>query len=454
MKEINMSDNGQIEEVEKKVKEPTKDKPQESKEAPANKKEKTEKKNKDLKKTKQNTETTKKEKKVETPEGSIEKKKAIIILSGIGLLFLLGLAAFYYFGIYKYNPKAKDENIVRIKDNYVLAQTERTNFSKLLVDTPQEPRTEESPLNGLLFTKDEFAELKTKRPVAVMINNHADSRPQSGLSSADLVYETLAEGGITRHMAFFWSQGPSKVGSIRSARQYFLEWLSPYDPLYIHIGWADTDNPRTDARGNIIAYNIKDVGITGYWQWVDSGRVAPHDKYNSVQFAWDYSETRGWDGFPTNLESWKFKNDEDADKRGDGYRYEIKFHNFYQNYGLYDSIWEYNPSTNSYKRWVGGQPHIDQETNTQITAKVVVVQETEMRSAGDSKGRIIVDTIGEGDAVILMDGKEIEGTWKKTDRMDRTTFYDENGKEIEFNRGRIWISVISQSWGKFDIIEQ
>jgi hypothetical protein len=75
-----------------------------------------------------------------------------------------------------------------------------------------------------------------------------------------------------------------------------------------------------------------------------------------------------------------------------------------------------------------------------------------MVSAYDDKGRIIQDTIGEGKAIILMDGKEIYGTWKKTNRMDRTTYYDSTGNEIEFNRGKIWIAAISNTVGDFQII--
>jgi hypothetical protein len=393
-------------------------------------------------------------KKIETSEEPLTKKKSILILSGIGLILVLGIVAFYYFGIYKYNPKAKNEDVVNISQEYIMSQLSHDALAEILLDPPSEPKTEESPINGMLFTKAEMEELMTRRPVAVMINNHAVSRPQSGVTSADLVYEALAESGITRYMAFFWSQGPEKVGSVRSARQYFLEWLSPYDPLYIHIGWADTDDPRTDARGNIIAYGIKDVGIIGSWVWNDGRRVAPHNKYQSVIGAWEYAESKGWDGFTPNFESWKFKNDADPDQRGDAYRYKVVFHNRLNNGGLYDVIWEYDKTTNSYKRWVGGNPAIDQETNKQVTAKVVVIQENKMTSAYDSKGRIIITTIGEGDAIILMDGKEINGKWKKESRTDRTTFYDNEGNEIEFNRGRIWIASISPSYGEFDIIEQ
>jgi hypothetical protein len=386
--------------------------------------------------------------------GKISKKKSILILSGIGLVLILGIAAFYYFGIYKYRPKPKDENIVNITTNYIYAKESPQIFAQLLVDIPQEPRTEESPINGLLFTKSEMEELMNRRPVAVMINNHAAARPQSSVSSADIIYETLAESGITRYMGIFWSQGVEMVGPIRSARQYFLEWLSPYDPVYIHDGCAGTDNPLTDACGNIYAYNIKDISTIGAWRWDDGVRYAPHNEYSSIDNAWEYAETRGWDNFPSNFESWKFKNDADLDERGNAYRYKVVFHNRLNNGGAYDVIWQYDKTTNTYKRWVGGKVDIDQENNTQLTSKVVIVQEIEMTPAYDDKGRIIQKTIDTGDAIVLMDGKEINGTWKKTNRTDRTTFYDSDGNEIELNRGKIWIEAVAQSVGEFDIIEQ
>ena len=394
--------------------------------------------------------------KIKSTQGGekISKKKSILILSAIGLVLILGIAAFYYFGIYKYRPKPEDENLVSITTNYIYAKEESQIFAQLLVDTPQEPRTEESPINGLLFTKSEMEELMNRRPVAVMINNHAVARPQSSVSSADIIYETLAESGITRYMGIFWSQGVEKVGPIRSARQYFLEWLSPYDAIYIHDGCAGTDNPLTDACGNIYAYNIKDISTIGSWRWDDGVRYAPHNEYSSVTNAWEYAETRNWDNFPTSFESWKFKNDADLDQRGDAYRYKIVFHNRLNNGGAYDVIWQYDKTTNVYKRWVGGKVDIDQENNTQLTSKVVIIQEIEMTPSYDEKGRIIQKTIDTGDATILMDGKEINGTWKKTSRTDRTTFYDSSGKEIEFNRGKIWIEAVAQSVGEFDIIEQ
>jgi hypothetical protein len=180
-------------------------------------------------------------------------------------------------------------------------------LSSILLNTPDEPKTEESPINGILFTKEEMTELMKQRPVAVMISNHADARPLSGLTSADLVIETLVEWGITRNIAFYWSKTPEKVGSVRSAREYFLEWLSPYDALYIHVGCASTTNPRTNACEHLFTYNIKDVSYFGSWRVNDGTTYAPHNAFSSVVYALKYGEQREWGGFPKSFESWKFK---------------------------------------------------------------------------------------------------------------------------------------------------
>ncbi|HNW23731.1 MAG TPA: DUF3048 C-terminal domain-containing protein, partial [Candidatus Dojkabacteria bacterium] len=96
----------------------------------------------------------------------------------------------------------------------------------------------------------------------------------------------------------------------------------------------------------------------------------------------------------------------------------------------------------------------DQETNTQVYAKNLVIQEVVLTPSYDDKGRIILTTIGEGKATLFIDGKITTGTWKKLSRTDRTKYYDSEGNEVIFNRGRTWISAVPHSIGKFDIIEQ
>ena len=127
-----------------------------------------------------------------------------------------------------------------------------------VVDTA--PKTEVCPLNGQLFSKARKKLWETRRPLGVAIENHLEARPQSGLSKADVVYEAVAEGGITRFLALFYCQDAKPIGPVRSARIYFLKLLQGYgnNPLYAHVGGANTPGPA-DALGE-----IRDLGWDGY----------------------------------------------------------------------------------------------------------------------------------------------------------------------------------------------
>src|SRR3989344_1193710 len=93
-----------------------------------------------------------------------------------------------------------------------------------LVEDPNEPKTENCPLNGSKHTKKAKEFWEKRRPLAVMIENHIEARPQSGIASADVIYEAVAEGGITRFMALFYCNlSDIQVGPVRSARTYFLD---------------------------------------------------------------------------------------------------------------------------------------------------------------------------------------------------------------------------------------
>lgn len=399
--------------------------------------------------------TTPPKQEVTTPKTPMSKKKKILVISLSSLAFLLvvGIGLFYYFGIYKATPYKKPSEIINITNEYILSLPIELKLNRIPIPTPSEPKTEESVINGTLFTKTEMAKLESRRPVAVMINNHSEARPQSGLNSADIVFEALAEGGITRYLAIFWSETPEKVGPIRSSRQYYLEWLSPFDPLYIYDGCADTTNPKTDACGNIYAYNIKKIATIGAWRWNDGRRYAPHNEYSSLESAWEYAEGKKWNSMP-DIQSWKFKKDATLENRGLKTKVKITFHERLNNSGAYDTVWTYDNKKNVYFKETGGKIHIDQETNTQVYAKNLVIQEVVLTPSYDDKGRIILTTIGEGKATLFIDGKITTGTWKKLSRTDRTKYYDSEGNEVIFNRGRTWISAVPHSIGKFDIIEQ
>src|SRR5437870_246888 len=118
------------------------------------------------------------------------------------------------------------------------------------------PKTEECPLNGVMYSKEQRSWWEKHRPLGVMIENHQDARPQSGIANSDVTYEAVAEGGITRTLNVYYCQDAGIVGPVRSARTYFLDFISEYAdyPLYAHVGGANTPGPA-NALGQIEDYS-------------------------------------------------------------------------------------------------------------------------------------------------------------------------------------------------------
>jgi len=319
--------------------------------------------------------------------------------------------------------------------------------------------TEESPLNGVQIPEDRWAELQKRNPIAVTISNSKEARPQSNLSQADIVIESNVEGGITRYLALYWSNDIEEVGPIRSIRTYHLEWLSGYDAILIHDGWANSKvNQRLDARGNVARWGIKDAANAAEWAWRDGkfGRLAPHNEYASPMKVWElYAVDKGYESFP-DIKSWTFKNDASSEERGNFKSVDLVFSvantPLYAN--AYDAGWEYDKDSNMYLRTVGHEPHVDALTEERLKAKVVIIQNIDLVPTADPHGRVILETMDKEGGKVLQDGKVHEITWDKPDLTTRTMFYNLDGTEFVFNRGPIWIEVIPKLDSKVDIITE
>ena len=383
--------------------------------------------------------------------------KIIILLI---ILILTGLISFAFIYIFILAGSPSREPI---DASYELlrAQSKSKGFVISEIPSPPQVKDQENPLNGELFTVEEYEKFKDRTPITVMIENSIDARPQAGLSSANIVYETLAESGITRFMAVFWSHDAQKVGPIRSVRTYFLDWISEYDdPPLANIGqagyepWEEVIVPEADARAYMNKYNIKSYDRYGrnvYWRDYDkfhSGIAWEHVAYSETETLWADAGTMGWNE-PANITPFKFKKDIAYDERPNSQEIEIIFMSYGSN--PYKVNWIYDPLKNNYKRNLADEPHIDENNNKQITPKNVIVEYCAFRQTGDRNGRIVLTTIGEGDASIFIDGKQIDGTWKKENRTTRTMFYDSEGNEIELNRGQIWIDVVPKGVGKVTV---
>lgn len=326
---------------------------------------------------------------------------------------------------------------------------------------PGEPKTEECVMNGVYRTKTEKDWWSTHRPLGVMIENHVDARPQSGLSRADIVYEAVAEGGITRFLAIYYCQDAPLVGPVRSARTYFLDFLSPYAdyPLYAHVGGANTPGPA-DAIGQIGEYgwnqlndlNQFSLGFPTYWRDYERlGRpvATEHTMYSTTTKLWNFAEKErkltnvddknvSWDG---NFTPFVFKDDaSDKGKISPSYYF---WSGMFKN--EYTVEWKYDAANNAYLRFNGGKEHLDLNTNKQLEAKnVVVLFMTEERANDGYEGNqhLLYGTEGKGDMILFQDGKKIEGQWSKKDRESQFKFTDSTGKEMKFNRGQIWFAIL------------
>lgn len=389
-----------------------------------------------------------------------------IVLLFFGLILYLLSAGLSYAAFSAFRPTAGTADIVD-KSKSGQFKVPQQKYAGL-------PKTEECPLNGAMYSKPERDLWEKRRPLGIMIENSKDARPQSGLSLADVVYEAVAEGGITRFLAVFYCQDSDIVGPVRSARTYYLDWISEYTdfPLYAHVGGANTPGPA-NALGQISNYgweafndlNQFSIGFPTFWrdyERLGKDTATEHTVYASTTKLWDFAATkRGltnvstddqtgktvpWDA---NFVKWSFKDDAAVADRPAASSAEFGLSNIQAAYsGNYIVRWQYDHDSNSYLRFSGGAEHRDLDTGQQILAKNVVLMFTTMSIADDGYSEeghglhTLYGTKGSGRAKILIDGKVVDGIWTKLTRTSRTVFKDSRGVELKFNHGPIWIEVL------------
>ncbi len=319
-------------------------------------------------------------------------------------------------------------------------KSSRNNFLKPLLNKDKIPEFVENPLNGVKVPVEASESVLGRRPLVVMVGNNPDARPQSNVSKADMVYEVVAEGGITRFMSVFLQNEPEKIGPVRSMRAYFLYWvLELGDAMVMHDGWSSSPILEVSAIDLIDQLPVRSLFRGGLYGYRDSNREAPNNEYISAGVAREHGNKLGWQGVG-DLEKWQFK--ERAEKIYDNEPSATELNVVFWTPGEYDSSWVYDSSKNLYLKSTGGVPHIDLETGLQLSASNVIVQFAKETPVNDDKGHLLYENIGSGKAKVFLDGKVVDATWSKKDKRGRTKFYDTNGNEIRFNRGVIWVCVV------------
>ncbi|KAB3535357.1 DUF3048 domain-containing protein [Alkaliphilus pronyensis] len=311
------------------------------------------------------------------------------------------------------------------------------------ISQPEDPQTEEtvveievpkekkegtpSPLSGLYFPNEKLQ----RRPLAIIYDNHGQARPQAGLIDAEIAFEFLAEGDITRYLGIFLGNEPEAIGGIRSARSYFIEKALELDAIFVHVG-GSPEAFRDLSKYKVNSINAMNRGNDVFWR--KNHKVAPHNMYSShkaIRGAAKNSSFRE----EASLEAWSFY-EETQEINGEAVN-EIEI--FYSK--PYNPSYRFNKEEMVYYRYYNGKPHIDETTKQQLYATNIIIQAVNARVV-DKELRLDMDTIGEGKGLYISNGKAIDIVWKKKDYKGLTRFYDLDGNEITFNPGKTWVQVV------------
>ncbi|MFV9511468.1 DUF3048 domain-containing protein [Tepidibacillus sp. LV47] len=279
-----------------------------------------------------------------------------------------------------------------------------------------------APLTGLPVDHE-----INQRIIGVMINNHFKARPQSGLNQADMVYEILAEGMITRFLAIYHSQEPEVIGPVRSIRPYYLKIMKELDSLVVHAGAS------TEAYAMLNKGGYPDVdGLVGEGRyfWRAKFREAPHNLYTSAEKIKQYANDHRY-RLVGEIPTVKFLKEEDTVTGQVAKNITIQY------YSKYIVGYEYDETTKLYKRTINQQPHIDLETKKQLTARNVLVIRAKHWSIGNTKRGIDID--GPGKGYLFRNGVGQAIDWKMEDGIIRAYV---NGIEQGLYPGQTWIIVI------------
>lgn len=294
----------------------------------------------------------------------------------------------------------------------------------------EKPPVYYSPLTGIEVKSEAVT---SQQVTAIMIENSPEARPQSGLKQAGVVFEAVAEGGITRFVALYQESKPQLIGPVRSVRPYYVEWAAAFDPSMAHIGgsYKALQMIRSGKYGHDI-----DQFFNADSYWRSSDRYAPHNVYTSFKRLDALNKRKGY-------ASSKFEGFERLDKAQPVKKPSAKNISINVSSGSYAVSYSYDIEHNHYIRKQGGVKHVDREKG-QITPKVVIAMKVPMSLGFEDGYREQIKTTGKGEAFIFQNGTVIKATWSKASATSQIHFTDSEGDDIELTPGQTWITALAK----------
>lgn len=281
-----------------------------------------------------------------------------------------------------------------------------------------------NPLTGL-----EVKKLQSRPMMLSTDNDSYLSRPQSGISQADIVYEVPIEGGGSRFEMIFYSKIPGKIGPARSARPYIVDIAREYQAIFVHNGWSQA------AKAYLETGVVADIPAAYNWKYFyrSDDRNIPHNCYTEGKDVWKCAKEKGFD-VKKEIEAFDFYKDKDQVTGKKATKINV-------DYVAAKNTYVYNEKTKKYDRFTGGSEFIDKETGKQIAVSNVIVQNVNI-AVLDNEGRLKIDLTEGGKGTLFTRGKAIPITWSREDLDGRTVYKDKNGEVIKLSKGQTYFQLV------------
>ncbi|MEO7664828.1 MAG: DUF3048 domain-containing protein [Candidatus Limnocylindrales bacterium] len=297
-----------------------------------------------------------------------------------------------------------------------------------------------APLTGLLVDPAGAR----RHPIAVMIDDHRDARPQSGFNAASIVWHAPAEGGIPRYMLIFQDQVPGLVGPVRSSRQYYIEWASEWNAVYVHSGGSPQALATLREKGHgQLVWNADEFRYGGRYLWRATDRRAPHNVYTNGEHLAQLAAVVGAKDGPIEP-AWTFASRVSDDPRPAGTMLTV-------HYPDETITYRYDAASNTYPRFIdkASKPQVDAADGKVVAPSNVVILRMRFGALNDGhpdKKRLDADDVGTGEAIISTNGRTIVGTWSKASASAPTLLFDAAGKPARLTAGQTFVQVLALSY--------
>ena len=299
--------------------------------------------------------------------------------------------------------------------------------------------TAEVPENNNIQIEEEEKTVQifkgNERPIAVMIDNHKAALPQGGLNDAYLVYEIIVEGGESRLMALFKGANLEKIGPVRSARHYFLDYALENDAIYVHFGWS----PQAESDiSKLKVNNINGISESSTAFWRTKDKYAPHNVATRTEEILKIANRKEYRTTSTQSSVLHYVTDDVNLENG------IEADTITIPYSDSNVVkYTYNEDEKRYQRYSKGIEETDWSTSEKITTKNIII--TFARNAtlndGENKGRQTLYNVDNLKGYYITNGKAISITCEKSTRSSKTVYKDLDGNEIDVNDGNTFIQI-------------